>query len=233
MQTQTVPGLGASQALSSILAQDQSQTSPVQTSSALASQSASQALSATVQTLFSSTIAAMSSSSSQAALLSLTETRDTDKPDEKKAKQEEKSEKTGKSEKTEKAGKVVLSEKRDAVVQYASGQVVQIIQQNRPQILPKLLKMSTPSGLAVETAAALVLCKDLSPEENAVSSWVAKHVDQQLNEYFTGTHVQPKIKLLANLLVLPKAKELCARIKEISADWVDNLVLDTKAGSVV
>lgn len=226
----SVSALGTSAAFSSTMAEGISQTSQVQTSSALASQSASQVLSATVQAVFSDTIAQMSSSPSQAAQLSLTETRDVAaKSDEKK------SESAEKTEKTEKTGKVVPSEKRDQIVGYASQEIVKIIQQNASTLVVQLLQLQNPTSFAHETIAVLQASSSLSPEERAVTKWVANFLEQQFKASIPlrGSKFESIMKLLSTKLVQAKAEELCARMQAISADWVDNLVLDTKAGTVV
>jgi hypothetical protein len=244
----TVSEVGAGAAFSSTLAQAISQTNPVQTSKRALAEGASHAA------LYTDSIASMSSSSmgsiaaapslsalqsdsifsaSLASQLSLTKTQviadKTEAKEEKKAKQA--------PEKTV-SFKFILPSQCKQVMSFAKEQLLQVLNQNESLIAQDFILMQSLEVWGRKLAEAIDLGQKLTPEESAVSQWIAKFAVQQIDnnykilipvftekvEGFTLEKYNSIIKLIATLIVMPKAAEICAKLKQISSNWVQNLL---------
>jgi hypothetical protein len=182
---------------------------------------------------------------SLAAQLSLTETRESDTDFKEKELPAGASASASSSVNPE---EIVTSEKRDQIVQLGQKKVLEILQQNAASITSKFLPMMmNPDKLAEgqATILKLALTLNLTDEQNAVSSWITKFVTEQLKvQYqslipafsgipgFSVEKYNTGMSVLANQFVHPKAADITVQMKEISAQWVKNLLKDSKEGKV-
>lgn len=130
----------------------------------------------------------------------------------------------------------VSLEQSRLIEDYAQEQAKEIIFQNRKTVLLSILKLQVSSVWARESTKAKELNQQLSKEQNAVVNYVAELIEKQIKAQIVNidqTNLASKIKLQAILLVLPRAQEICEQVQKISPAWVNKLVIDTKAGSVV
>ena len=141
-------------------------------------------------------------------------------------------------EKPKKSYKVVSKEKYGQCAQFAQAQIEKLFPQD-DKAIPRILGMM-PVVESRMTAANAEVRQKLTKEQNAVAKWIVKLATQKQAEKhrdmmpkFTAVISEVSkekyehwVELSVVEVVLSRAAELCHDVKEISTDFVENLVQD-------